>query len=116
MQFFASVKTTHIKFLLFISILFVLFLIIFTYYSKSNNVVTPEDGSVWINEPRLSPVSQPKRIVARQHLWPCRASSHAFTPGSSLSLEGKFQSPWTYWLLTYRRSRWSCPSACSSKL
>jgi len=87
MKFFASVKTTHIKFLLFISILCVSLLIIFTSYSKSDNVVTPEDGSVWINAARLSSVSQTVWIVTRQELWSWRASSHASMPGSSLPKE-----------------------------
>ena len=68
-QFFAYVETTQIKDLLFVSIPFVLPLIIFTHNSTSDNVVTPEDGSVWINEAELPPVSQPEWIVTRQQLW-----------------------------------------------
>jgi hypothetical protein len=60
MQFFAYVETTQIKDLLFVSIPFVLPLIIFTHNSTSDNFVTPENGSVWINEAELPPVSQPE--------------------------------------------------------
>jgi len=84
---------------LLISILLVLFLIIFAYYSKSD--VTPDDGSVWINEARLPSVSQQQWIVTRQYLWSWSASSNAFMPGSSLRKESSSLHELT-WPPTYR--------------